>query len=991
MKVKFIFILLSLITCSTVVFANNDVWQKVDESKARLLKPKGSNPQKVQIFRLNQTNLNKVFAEAPLEFTNAARQTETILEIPTPNGEIIRFRIEESPMLAPHIASQFPTWKQFSGQGIDDPTATARFDINVNGFHGYILSSKGTMLIDPVSLKDKKNYAVYYKGDVSLNDRDNFSCNIKEDTKVFETKFLSLQAFSNGTQLRTYRLAVAATKEYTNFFGGNVTSAFAGVQTTVNRMIGIYRRDLATTFTLVTGTAHIFTDANDGGFPAATNPNVADLSLPRNQVVMDTGNGGNPGPVGSANYDIGHVLSRTGNPNGLAASPSLCNNAGKAQGFTGAQVPQGDGFDVDYVAHEIGHQFNMSHTFNNDTDGSCNTRSATSAYEPASGVTIMGYGGICAPRNLAKNSIEYFNLRSFDQSFEWFGNIANGDFGLDPACGTPTANGNTVPVVTSPGNFTIPKLTPFTLTASATDANGDSLTYLWEEFDLGGATRSTTPVVDTDEDGTARPIFRAYNASTSGSRTFPSLSYILNNANTVPLTYNGTLPSAPTSGSTNGYVCDPNETCITGERLPSIARTMNFRVTVRDNRAGGGAVVDATSVLTVSGVAGPFRLTSPNSFEELGGTIWQGGSTQTVTWDVAGTNANGINTANVKISLSTDGGQTFPITILATTPNDGTQQITVPNNATNQARIKIEAVGNIFFDISNSNFQITANPNAATPRADFDGDGKTDFSVFRPSQGNWYLQRSTAGFGAVNFGISSDVIVPADFDGDRKADYAVWRPSDVDGQPDFYLLRSSDSTIAGVAWGVTTDTPVIADYDGDSKADYAVWRPSTGDFFVLQSQSGTVRHYRFGISTDKPVTGDFDGDRKADFAVFRPSTGVWYIAKSTDNALIVSQWGLSTDIPVFADYDGDSKDDISVFRPSDGIWYIQKSTGGNLFIPFGTSGDIPVPGDYDGDGKYDQAVYRNGTWYVNNSTSGFSTIPFGLSTDRPIPRFYLSN
>jgi hypothetical protein len=699
--------------------ANSPMWEKSNVEKPVNRERKQLTPEKYLVFRLNRKLLNGVFSEAPLEFTSEAQQTETILEIPNPEGGVSRFRIEESPMLAPQIASQFPTWKQYSGQGIDDPTAIARFDVNANGFHGYILSSKGTILIDPISLVDQKNYLVYYKGDIGESNRDQFSCDFLEGSKEDKGNFFAPQAFSNGTQLRTYRLAISATKEYTNFFGGNVTTAFAAVTTTVNRMIGIYRRDLASTFVLVTGTTHMFTDANDGGFPAASDPNVSTLSLPRNQVVMDSGNGGNPVAVGNANYDIGHVLSRTGNPNGLASSPSLCNNSAKAQGFTGAQTPQGDGFDVDYVAHEIGHQFGMSHTFNNDIDGSCDTRSATSAYEPASGVTIMGYGGICAPRNLSKNSIEYFNLRSFDQSLKWFADIAGGVFGgIDPACGMPTANGNNVPVVTSPGNFTIPKLTPFTLTASATDTNGDALTYLWEEFDLGGATRSAA-AIDTDEDGTARPIFRAYNASASGSRTFPSLTYILNNANVVPLTYTGTLPFAPVMGSTNGYVCDPMETCVTGERLPSIARVMNFRVTVRDNRAGGGAIVDGQSAITVDAASGPFRISNQNSVPNTGGSdfapsaSWQAGTMQAVTWDVANTNAAPVSAANVKISLSTDGGQTFPTVLLASTPNDGTENITVPNSPTTTARIKIEAVGNVFFDVNDANFTITA-PTAAS-------------------------------------------------------------------------------------------------------------------------------------------------------------------------------------------------------------------------------------------------------------------------------------
>lgn len=732
--------LLTAAICQVSVFAGNDgkqIWQPADKS---VLPPRQTAiGEEVAVYRLDRKSLEEVFDKAPREFSDEARTVKTILEIPTPSGKAMRFQIENAPMLASDIAAQFPNWKQFVGQGIDDPTATASFDINDLGFHAYVLSAEGAFIIDPYSQTDQNNYVVYYKG--SIGTREDFSCDIpngKKNESLIKHLFAFPvnDAFSNGTQLRTFRIAVSATKEYTNFFGGNVNTAFAAIQTTVARMNTIYRRDLATTFTLVSGTNTVFTNAGDGGFPDANDSNVASTSLDRNQIVLNN-------IIGNTNYDIGHVLSRTPNPNGLAASPSLCDNVNKAKGFTGAQTPQGDGFDVDYVAHEIGHQFSMSHTFNNDIDGSCTTRSPDSAYEPASGVTIMGYGGICAPRNLSANSIEFFTLRSFDQSLDYLQNYipSGADPNVPTGCGTPTANGNNAPTVTTAGNFTIPRLTPFTLTATATDQNGDALTYLWEEFDLnangatgsvanpnipGTPTNNTNPNptrnntdTDSDANGTIRPIFRAYNATTSGSRTFPSLPYILNAANNSPagsnqptMTYTGTLPNAPASGSTNGYVCAPSETCVRGEQLPAISRTMNFRVTVRDNRAGGGGVVDAQSTVTVDGNSGPFRVTALDAFsgESLGGGIpsWQGGSQQTVTWDVANTNAAPVNAANVNILLSTDGGQTFPTTLLANTPNDGTETITVPNNPTTTARIKIQPTNNIFFDINNTNFTITA-------------------------------------------------------------------------------------------------------------------------------------------------------------------------------------------------------------------------------------------------------------------------------------------
>jgi subtilisin-like proprotein convertase family protein len=278
----------------------------------------------------------------------------------------------------------------------------------------------------------------------------------------------------------------------------------------------------------------------------------------------------------------------------------------------------------------------------------------------------------------------------------------------------------------------------------------------------------------------------------------------------------------------------------------------------------------------------------------------------------------------------------------------------------------------------------------ASKRSDFDGDGRTDLSVFRGSEGNWYLNRSTAGFGVINFGVSSDVITPGDIDGDGKTDEAVFRPSATVGTPDFFVLRSSTNTVNGVEWGTTGDTPVVADYDGDNLDDFAIWRASTGDFFVKHSATNTIRHHNLGSASDKVVSADYNGDGKTDFAVFRPSTGTWFVSDNATNTITTTVWGVSTDIPVFADYDGDGKDDVAVFRPSNGTWYIRNSGGSISYIPFGSAADVPVPGDYDGDGKYDVAVYRAGQWFISNSTNAATTIAnFGVATDRATPRAYL--
>lgn len=271
-------------------------------------------------------------------------------------------------------------------------------------------------------------------------------------------------------------------------------------------------------------------------------------------------------------------------------------------------------------------------------------------------------------------------------------------------------------------------------------------------------------------------------------------------------------------------------------------------------------------------------------------------------------------------------------------------------------------------------------------RSDFDGDGKTDVSVFRPSDGNWYIDRSTTGFTAIPWGLEGDRLATGDYDGDNKADTAVFRPSAVAGQAIFHILNSNGFIYTAVPWGSPADIPVPADYDADGRDDTAVFRPSDGTWYVLTA-SGNMIFTRWGLNGDIPVTGDFDGDGRADRAVFG-NGGLWNILNSS-GGVVFSRFGLSTDKPVAADYDGDSRYDIAVFRPSEGNWYwLNSSSGAFSAVHWGQSGDVPVPGDYDGDGRYDQAVYRAGAWYLNQSSAGFGSATFGLITDIPTPISY---
>ncbi len=275
--------------------------------------------------------------------------------------------------------------------------------------------------------------------------------------------------------------------------------------------------------------------------------------------------------------------------------------------------------------------------------------------------------------------------------------------------------------------------------------------------------------------------------------------------------------------------------------------------------------------------------------------------------------------------------------------------------------------------------------------SDFDGDGKADQSVFRPSTGVWYMNRSTAGFNAMQLGIATDVITPADFDGDDKADLAVWREAPAN-EAAFYILQSSNSVLRIEAFGQTGDTPVtVADWDGDGKADPSVFRNtavgSQSYFYYrgsLNNPSGATTYVQWGQASDKPIRGDFDGDGKNDPAIFRPSSQSWFIRLSSTGALKVDNWGIAGDKFVCADYDGDSKTDLAVFRS--GIWYVKQSSNSQpAYYNWGLATDVPVPADYDGDGKTDAAIYRDGVWYIRlSSTSNLSVGNFGLASDRPV-------
>jgi hypothetical protein len=610
---------------------------------------------------LDVPGLRAALMRAPLEGRGAA----LLVVLPLPDGTNARFRVVEAPIMEPALAAKFPSIKTYTGVGVDDPAASLRLDFTPKGFHAQVLSTTtGSFYIDPITRTDTEHYLSFWKRDVPGR---TFGCDVQEGAGGIRRDAAGTGLRTSGPVLRTYRLALAATAEYTAFQGGTVPAAFAAMVTSVNRVVGVYEKELAVRMVLVSGTPNlIYTNATTDPY---TNTDGSAM-LAQNQTNVDA-------LIGSPNYDIGHVFSTGGG--GVAGLGVVCRNGQKARGVTGSSRPVTDAFDIDYVAHEMGHQFGGNHTFNG-VSGSCGggNRNTSTAFEPGSGSTIMAYAGICTATNdLQPNSDPYFHVASYDEIQAYIATTT---------CAVTTSTGNTPPLITLPASGKVlPIGTPFKLTASAFDPDNGALSYCWEEYDqvsTGGAP------TDAQVPGAAVPLFRSFNPTADPTRYFPRLNSLVAN------------------------------TTVFGERLPTVTRPLKFRVTVRDQNNGSQGIiggVNSSSVVTLSSTstAGPFLVTAPNA----AGLSLAGGSSQPITWSVAGTTANGVNCASVNIRLSTDGGLTYPTLLLSGTANDGSEAVTLPNVATTTARIMVEAADNYFFDISNSDFAITSSAVCAAPSA----------------------------------------------------------------------------------------------------------------------------------------------------------------------------------------------------------------------------------------------------------------------------------
>ncbi len=631
-----------------------EIWSSVAPGAARLTRRDAASlPRAYGTWQLSATALGNVLRQAPREFSDASKTRQATLALPLPDGSLSRFRILASPVLEPELAARFPEIQTYVAQGVDDPAATARLSWTPQGFNAIILQEQGTSFVEPVVTGDKEYYLAYALADApDAVSHCGVNGAVQEAARQTTPTARRRQPnFSLGGTLRQYRLALAATGEYTQTYGGGtVNGALAAITTIVNSINAIYERDLDVRMVLIANeTAVIFTDPASDGY---TSGNIAAL-IDENRARLNA-------VLGAGTYDVGHVIDGHTIAGGgfsfagLAYVGVVCNSNFKGGGASildGVQPTQAIATYI--LAHEIGHEFGAAHSFNTTAGGCGPARTATAAYEPASGATIMAYRFTCGVEDTRSSSM-HFHLSSIQQIQNYLGSAG---------CGTNISNGNRPPVANAGPDYTIPANTPFRLTASGSDPDGEAVTYSWEQFDLGNP---SPPLAD---DGT-RPLFRSSDPASNPTRIFPRLSDIL-----------GTTTSI-------------------SEMLPTTTRTLTFHVTARDNHAGGGGLADDETLISVR-AGNAFAVTQPTL-----GTTWAGGTAQTITWDVANTNAAPIGVASVRILLSNDGGLTFPYVLSEGTPNDGTETITLPNLTGGVPRVMIEAAGNVFFNISQS-FTIT--------------------------------------------------------------------------------------------------------------------------------------------------------------------------------------------------------------------------------------------------------------------------------------------
>ncbi|MGS3175984.1 reprolysin-like metallopeptidase [Aeromonas sanarellii] len=589
--------------------------------------------------RANQYRIVTVSTDYLAELKAGKRQ----LTLPLPDGQEVTFSLQPYDLLPADLAAKYPGIRTFKGHDEANPVETGRVDLGPQGFHA-MFSHQGKMVfVDP--LRNGEGYAVYYQQDAHSRLEE-------EADKVIggEAKKLARQVLVDGNERKRYVIAISAAGEYTQYHGGTVEAGLGAITTLLNRVNEVYQRDVAAEFQLASGNdTIIFTDAAtdpffNGDDPSGSGLNDVDVNM-QVQAVAQT--------LGLGAFDIGHVVNTGGG--GLAGLGVLCTGE-KSAGMTGSPNPVGDAFFIDYVAHEIGHQFGAEHTFNG-TTGSCGggNREPSQAWEPGSGSSIMAYAGICGEENLQANSLPYFHSKSIEQMRAHMATV--------PSCGTSQTLVNNAPQVAAGSDHVIPANTPFVLKGAGTDLDNDALSYTWEQIDLGTESFSVASMVD---DG-SRPLFPFVAPTSVPERILPSLPSLLTN------------------------------TLAKGEAWPTTNRDLNFRLTARDGK--GGVSSDDMKVQVVD-TGKAFALTSPLV------TPLAAGQTQTIGWEVAGTNVAPINCSKVDLYMTRDEGVNWTL-LAGGQPNSGSASVAIPAGKDGTARLKVACSNNLFFAISPLKLSVT--------------------------------------------------------------------------------------------------------------------------------------------------------------------------------------------------------------------------------------------------------------------------------------------
>lgn len=676
---KFFLTTLSLVFSVTILSAQSGRWTDIEPSQVVLPDDAllESVPDAHRLLHLDLEQLKSDLANAPMEYTAAAKERPVTVSLPMPDGSFEEFEVIEVSNMEPELAAKFPEIKSFAGVG-KNINAQTRFDYSPTGLFGSIEYNKTSVYLLPMATNQNEYYTCYYKHDIEMTDEQlSLTCgattDFLEEISVVQEQLKNPEHDHNHgvenrnlgetVELRTYRLALTATAEYSNAHGGTVNSVMATFNTATNRLNLFLGNDCDVKFLLVNNSENlIYFDTSTDPFDInALASNLTGV----NQTTVDN-------IIGTANYDVGHLFQQgacfsvddNGNIGanlGGQAGGRVCTSNGKARGIichTGNVISVAD----NTMTHEMAHQFASGHTWNN-CPGIQSQFASASAFEPGSGSTIMSYSGSCSNQNINSFGINYFNVGSIVEVMNY------SQVGTGNSCANVIETDNNKPEITLDyeNGFQIPISTPFQLTGSATDEDGEDLDYCWEQYDLGPYGPMGSPVGDA-------PLFRSFPPSPEGStRILPNITSVVNNQ--VPI----------------------------NELLPDYNRNLTFRLTVRDNNMEAGGTVWEEVKFRSTETAGPFLVEFPNE----SGVAMEAGSQQNVTWDVANTDNSLVNCQVVNILMSTDGGFTYPYVLACNTPNDGEEAVSMPDLSTSEARIKIEAADNIFFDISNNNFSIT--------------------------------------------------------------------------------------------------------------------------------------------------------------------------------------------------------------------------------------------------------------------------------------------